>query len=151
MSYKPGQSVDFWKRSERKQLEGWRGPATILQLLGEGFASVRWQSQIIDVPINQIRPHIFRTPIPALPAHPAPPQPADASPAAIQEDIQSSAPGVSSWEEYYHLEAVDNPIDTAFEALVSVASSLPVTNQVIHGVINRKGVIGPTEAAARDN
>ena len=148
MSYKPGQSVDFWKRSERKQLEGWRGPATILQLLGEGFASVRWQSQIIDVPINQIRPHIFRTPIPALPAPPAPPQLTDAPPAAIQESIHFMN---SSWEEYYHLEAVDNPIDTAFEALVSVASSLPVTNQVIHGVINRKGVIGPTEAAARDN
>ena len=157
MSYKLGQSVDFYKKSERKQLEGWRGPAVILQLLGEGSATIRWQTQVYDIPVNLIRPHIFRTPITAQ-AQPEPAKPDPNAPKALgdksQEDPtkdKDSAEQIAMWEEYYFSEAHDNPTDDNFAALVSCASSMPPCSQVIHGIVNKNGVLYPTEPAIRDS
>jgi hypothetical protein len=66
MSYVPGAWVDFYRRTVSKQLEGWRGPAVVLALNGEGYITIRWQSHTLDVPVTQVRPHLLRTPNAAL-------------------------------------------------------------------------------------
>jgi len=54
---KPNMLVDFY-RINNKELSGWRGPATLLALLGNGLCSVRWQSTTLDVPTHHVRQHL---------------------------------------------------------------------------------------------
>jgi len=54
---KPNMLVDFY-RIGNKELSGWRGPATLLTLLGNGLCSVRWQSTTLDVPTHHVRQHL---------------------------------------------------------------------------------------------
>ena len=148
-TYVPGQSVDFFRRAERKQLEGWRGPATVLSLLSDGYLSIRWQSQVHDVPVNLIRPHIFQNSIQGSPAT-VKAAPVNAGP--ISDERAEAAHIIRcEWESYWLVESTDTPLDEPFNALVSVASALPPTAQQIHGVANRKGVIMLSDAAIRDS
>ena len=57
-SYTIGQQVDVYRRPTRKDLHGWRGPAVLVSLSGEGGAVVRWQGVFLDVPIHNVRPHL---------------------------------------------------------------------------------------------
>ena len=71
-SYSIGDSVDVFRRPKSKDLTGWRGPATVLALLGEGLVTVRWQSTVYDVPVHHLRPHINISSSKALPKLKAP-------------------------------------------------------------------------------
>ena len=152
-----GQHVDFFRRSERKQLEGWRGPAIVLQLLTEGYIALRWQSQVHDVPVNLVRPHANRKAITAITARFPEPEPAaPSSTEPVEDDRAAEAARAEAmfcqlWEEYWLMEATDAPLDEPFNALVSVASNLPPTTQHIHGISNKNGVIKLSEAAVRDS
>jgi hypothetical protein len=55
--FKPGDWVDIFRKPTNKNLMGWRGPAVVIALLGEGHVTCRWQSVFFDMPINLIRPH----------------------------------------------------------------------------------------------
>jgi hypothetical protein len=57
-NFKVGQAVDVYRKPPRKDLHGWRGPAVIISLDGEGSATVRWQGTLSDVPIHLLRPHV---------------------------------------------------------------------------------------------
>ena len=145
-----GQHVDFYRRSERKQLEGWRGPAIVLQLLTDGYLTLRWQSQTHDVPVNLVRPHASRVAITARS------QPAENASASIEdkraeEVLPDQALVCKLWEEYWLLEAFDTQLDEAFNTLVSVTCSLPPTTHHVHGISNRNGVIKLSDAAVRDS
>jgi hypothetical protein len=72
-SYSVGDTVDIYRRPKQKDLTGWRGPATVLALLGEGLITVRWQSTVYDVPVHHIRPHINISSTKALPPTVQPP------------------------------------------------------------------------------
>ena len=54
---RPNMLIDFYRHGN-KELTGWRGPATLLALLGNGLCSVRWQSTTLDIPTNHIRQHL---------------------------------------------------------------------------------------------
>ena len=117
-AYKPGMYVDFWRKTEKKQLQGWRGPATVLALLGEGYLTLRWQSHVLDIPVNHCRPHVHRVPL-AIPATAKPnasieeaaaPEAAAAleEPSAASEAIAlPNAAFVESWERYWMTAATD--------------------------------------------
>ena len=118
-NYIPGMSVDFYRKSERKQLEGWRGPATILALTVEGYVTLRWQSHNLDIPVNHIRPHldVFPRPalpapalaavVPALPAVPAAPNPPADLPVLLSAEELPGGAALVLWEEYWFSEGLD--------------------------------------------
>ena len=56
----PGSEVDIWRAPDRKDEDGWRGPAELLSLERiAGSAIVRYQGQPLLVPLRQIRKHIL--------------------------------------------------------------------------------------------
>ena len=57
MLYNIGTEVDVYKRTTRKDLSGWRGPATVVSVTGEGLITVRWQGQYMEVAPHMCRPH----------------------------------------------------------------------------------------------
>ena len=57
-TYKVGDDVDIHLTPPRKDLDGWRGPARIVDVGSEGMITVRWQSDYKDVPLARVRPHI---------------------------------------------------------------------------------------------
>ena len=56
-SYSIGMEVDVFKRTTRKDLSGWRGPAIITSISGEGTVCVKWQGTYQDFPPHLVRPH----------------------------------------------------------------------------------------------
>ena len=56
--YTVGQAVDVYRKPPRKDLRGWRGPASLISLDGQGMATVRWQGTLSDDPLNLVRPHV---------------------------------------------------------------------------------------------
>ena len=57
MIYSVGTEIDIYKRTTRKDLSGWRGPAVVVAVSGEGMVTVRWQGQYMDVLPHMCRPH----------------------------------------------------------------------------------------------
>ena len=153
--YLVGMHVDFFRKSEKKQLEGWRGPATILALLGEGYVTLRWQSHTLDIPVNHVRPHINVTPTVAAPA----PQPKEsvvnassdtaAGPLAVVDDQTHTA--LVAWENYWFTEANNTVMDDAFLSLVSCTALMPLNTTIVHGLYTKDNVVLPSAAAARDS
>ena len=154
--YVAGMTVDFYRKSEKKQLEGWRGPATILSLLGEGYVTLRWQSHSLDIPVNHIRPHIHVKPVvaapkPVLPSAPVPAvEPAAEQPALAALVCQDERAVMTAWEDYWFSEASDFTQDDAFLSLVSCVALQPINTSILHGITLRKGVVIPSGAAERD-
>jgi len=61
--YKVGSIVDIFRRPVRKDLTGWRGPCTIVDMSGDGTVTVKWQGQYLEMPIRLVRPHVNSLPI----------------------------------------------------------------------------------------
>jgi hypothetical protein len=61
-SYRIGQWCDVWRKPVSKEATGWRGPCVVVQVIGEGFLSLRWQGTTFDAPIHHIRPHALAVP-----------------------------------------------------------------------------------------
>ena len=57
-AFQVGQLVDIFRKPPKKDLVGWRGPAVIVSLSGEGLVTVRWQGTYLDMPVRQVRPHL---------------------------------------------------------------------------------------------
>ena len=149
--YTPGMHVDFFRKSEKKQLEGWRGPATILSLLGEGYVTLRWQSHSLDIPVNHIRPHIHVAPIVAAPTPPTVASVPAVEPAAPAIVDDASRAALAVWENYWFTEASNAVMDDAFVSLVSCAALMPINTSIVHGLFTRNGVVLPSAAAERDS
>jgi len=56
--FKISDEVDFWISPVRKDVSGWRGPATVVEILPDGQITVKWQGTFRDVPLRNVRPHI---------------------------------------------------------------------------------------------
>ena len=92
-TYKVGEWVDCWRKPKNKDRSGWRGPCVIINLLGEGMLTVRWQGVYMDIPVHHARPHLTSTPTATLNAT-GPPVPALIAPpaaAAIADVSQAPA------------------------------------------------------------
>ena len=84
-SYSVGDVVDVFRKPKAKDLSGWRGPATVLALVGEGLITIRWQSTVFDAPIHHIRPHINISETKSLPPAVQPPPETSKSSSAIRK------------------------------------------------------------------
>ena len=146
--YKAGSWIDFYRKTPRKGMEGWRGPAVVLAALGEGMLTVRFQAHSFDVPTNQCRPHILRNPLsslnssgPPVRAITAPATRAVAPPkasAAIEDDGQDAMFVIAETDE-------------EFGILVSITSLMPLGSQKLHSVSMFKGILRPNKAAEQDD
>ena len=56
----PGMQVDIWRQPNRKDEDGWRGPAELISLERKaGSAIVRYQGLPLIIPLAQLRKHIL--------------------------------------------------------------------------------------------
>ena len=156
-TYIPGMWVDFYRKTSTKQLEGWRGPAVVLALLGEGYVTIRWQSHTLDVPVPQLRPHLLRAPTAAL--HNSGKPTVLALPEVPQEIAIGNDPERAAfieascedlWEKFYFADASDPIADPSFDALVSCVALMPLNVQAIHAIRIQNGRVISTQAAMAD-
>ena len=155
--YSAGQLVDFYRKPERKQLEGWRGPAVVLAPTGEGYITLRWQSHNLDIPVNHIRPHILLHPTTPLgtiaPSNPSAVVPPVVIPAIASEPpvpVLTDTAAHVLWEQYWFSEASDYIPDESFLTLVSVVATMPIGRSVVHGISVKNSTLQPSAAAQRD-
>jgi hypothetical protein len=157
LTYKPGMHVDFWKKTEKKQLQGWRGPAIVLGLVGEGYITLRWQSHVYDIPVNHVRPHINRIPIaissnPVNASVPVPAKkqefiedkPTDEVKDKAEQKEQSSDAFfmIEAYERYWNIAATDHyQVDDAMQTLISVTSYMPLNSCIVHGISIKNEVV----------
>ena len=158
--YKVGDIVDIYRRPKHRDLQGWRGPATIIQLLGEGMVCVRWQSMVLDVPVHMIRPHIQVTLTKALPTAVQNPfrkmieeydkeeevsekerKEIEALDKALDSDQDTTSfvffsDQIHRWETFYNEEIADQLKGdyTCLDTLVSLTASMPLGSIQIHSV-----------------
>ena len=152
-NYTIGQTIDVYIKNSRKDLEGWRGPGTLLAFAGEGRATIRWQSSIRDIPFNLIRPHLAILNSSALPKI-ASAAISDAAPsveppvAAAEGEPASSSAGFvelsptlfalvearNNYEVLMGTDSADQLRSPYFDTLVSLASSLQLGSQQIHAI-----------------
>ena len=167
--YKIGDVVDIYRRPKHRDLQGWRGPATVIQLLGEGLLCVRWQSMTLDVPVHMIRPHISVSSTKELPPVENPlkqyvkdreDEEAAADTAVIaQLDQASSSSGTffldehRVWEAFYNEEIADQlkGDHTCLDTLVSLTSAMPTGTSQIHTVLVLKDKLTVSREAERDS
>ena len=102
-TYKVGDIVDIYRRPQHCHLQGLRGPATIIQLFGEGMVCVRRQSMVLDAPVHMIRPHLQVTLTKARPT-------AESNPfkKIIEEYDREKEVSEKKWKE---IEALDVALD----------------------------------------
>ena len=56
----PGTTVDYWRDPQRKDENGWRGPAELLSLeRTAGSAIIKHQGQPLIMPLHQLRRHVL--------------------------------------------------------------------------------------------
>ena len=173
-TYKVGDTVDIWRRPKQRDLQGWRGPAIVIQLLGEGMLCVRWQSMVIDLPVHHVNSHINVSSTAALPP---------AAKNAFQDWIEKHAPddeaevnkelkGVAdldrkldeaamftfftqehrTWEMFYHEEIADQlkGDHECLDTFTSLTASMPNGAIQIHSVtLNKFGNL--SLSSMRDN
>ena len=161
--YTIGAWVDFYRRPKVKGLAGWRGPAVVLSLLGDGFLTVRWQSACFDVAINQTRPHINVTPNASIQATGppaasiadaplAPAQAPDVPPAIAQQALLCSEQRLE-FERTYHIEGNDTWMmeSPALDTIIGIVTGMPVGTTQIHAVAFKNHVLTPSRHAQIDN
>ena len=175
-AYKVGDTVDIWRRPKHRDLQGWRGPAVVIQLLGEGMLCVRWQSMVIDLPVHHARPHINVSSTAALPP---------TKKNAFQKWIDTHAPDDetrvqremkdvseldskldeasmftfftkehNTWELFYNEEIADQLKEdhACLDTLTSMTASMPNGTIQIHSVtLNKAGTLSLSREATRDN
>ena len=57
----PGTVCDIWRQPDRKDEDGWRGPAEIISIERQaGSAIVKHQGQPLIVPLHHIRKHVLQ-------------------------------------------------------------------------------------------
>ena len=140
-SYAIGEHVDIFLRPSRKDQEGWRGPGVIVDFVGEGQCSVRWQSVVRDIPFHHVRPHISVSSSSVLPI---PPEERSTDPAidAAESDEPTAAEEAhfayfsqfGATEAYFQEDNSDQLRNPYFQTLVSLAASLPIGTQQLHAV-----------------
>jgi hypothetical protein len=176
-NYKIGDIVDVFRRPKHRDLQGWRGPCTVIQLLGEGLICVRWQSMTLDVPVHMLRPHISVSLTKALPPVSNPLQEYvkdrdDEEAAADAVEIAeldkalaaSSNPATVStatffldehrvWEAFYGEEIADQlkGDHTCLDTLVSLTSAMPSGSSQVHTVLVLKDKLKVSREAERDS
>ena len=145
-------------------MQGWRGPAVVLGLMGEGYITLRWQSTCYDVPVNLVRPHVVMNPHAVLnnsgpaplaiepPAAAAAPVLADQDSAAVEEQAAHFVFDQREWENYYNVESIDSntQLHDSAVSLVTIAASLPTNGQQLHVVELRQNVVRSSEQAHQD-
>jgi hypothetical protein len=168
-SYSVGDVVDVYRRPKQKDLTGWRGPATVLALVGEGLVTVRWQSTVYDAPIHHLRPHINISSTRALPPVLKPAieaSPVDPFKSLMEkwdkeekeiDEKQASITGFcdrahSEWETFYQEEIADQMRhhQAHFDTLASIVSAMPSGTVQNHSVETRRGELFTSRDAQRD-
>ncbi|MEI6872344.1 MAG: reverse transcriptase domain-containing protein, partial [Verrucomicrobiota bacterium] len=145
-AYTIGQLVDVYIKTPKKDQEGWRGPGVILGFIGEGRATVRWQSSVKDLPFNLIRPHLTVMNSSALPqlakaavetiALPPLEDAADvpAASAILFYELEKLVSARNRFEVYFGTDSADQMRSPELDSLVSLASSLQTGSQQIHAI-----------------
>ena len=169
-NYTIGQLIDVYIKNSRKDLEGWRGPGTLLAFSGEGRATIRWQSSVRDVPFNLLRPHLAILNSSALPkiasaaisdAAPAVEPPVNVvehEPASSSAHFVGIAPTLfalvearNNFEVMMGTDSADQLRSPYFDTLVSLASSLELGAQQIHALdTSNQGKSEFSHEASRD-
>ena len=167
--YTVGQLVDIFLKGSKKDQEGWRGPGVVLGFVGEGRATIRWQSVVRDLPYNLIRPHLsvlnVSKPISngtdnAAPSKPVEPKPAiqerassstDKGPSAVpfHEDLTLSVLR-NNFEVFFNISSADQLRGVYLDTLMSLASTLQTGNQQIHAIEAQNPRHGWSRDAVRD-
>ena len=154
-----GSWIDIWRKPKNKSVASWRGPCVVVALLGDGFLTVRWQSTYLDVPIHHCRPHFHTTPAATVENSGAPVIKDNVNPSNTTDQIavtdQSEAlMFVSSSELFYNEEDDDMCFlmqTPEFYTLQSMASSLTLSTQIIHAIVQVKNSPKPSFSAKSDD
>ena len=146
-SYSVGQLVDVYIKTPKKDQEGWRGPGVILGFIGEGRATIRWQSNVKDLPFNLIRPHINVMNTSALPkladkasetaaAIPdaKPDEAADSAALVLYAELHELCLARDRYEAYFGTDSADQMRSPVLDSLISLASSLQTGSQQLHAI-----------------
>ena len=143
--YVIGQLVDIFLKGTRKDQEGWRGPAVVLGFVGEGRATVRWQSVVRDLPYNLLRPYIniLNTTIP-LRVTAAVEEVAIPERASASTDLSRATHPVfdeetfpvlrTNYEAFFNVSSADQLRGVYLDTLVSLASALQIGVQAVHAI-----------------
>ena len=61
MELKIGDEVDFYRSPATKDIPGWQGPATVVDISGitRGVFSLRWNSRTMEVQTQRVRRHLY--------------------------------------------------------------------------------------------
>jgi hypothetical protein len=173
-SYHVGQLVDIYLKAPKKDLEGWRGPGTILGFIEEGRVTVRWQSVVRDLPIHLIRPHINvlnSSALKQIADHSVPKESAIAIARPAGEGTSSGSkdvavPGASdvffsqdqllfvislcearnNFEVFFNVDSADQLRGPYLDTLISLASALQSGSQQLHAIDPRHKCVWSRDA-----